>query len=65
MPRGTLTLQRLLIAPACTSFFAIRGNIMVSISALHADDPGSIPGRGIFSLQALVASVPAGKSAVP
>ena len=24
----------------------IRGSIVVSISACHADDPGSIPGRG-------------------
>ena len=23
---------------------------MVSISACHADDPGSIPGRGVFTL---------------
>ena len=28
----------------------IRGSIMVSISACHADDPGSIPGRGVFQL---------------
>ena len=26
--------------------FEIRGSIVVSISACHADDPGSIPGRG-------------------
>ena len=26
----------------------IRGSIVVSISACHADDPGSIPGRGVF-----------------
>ena len=26
----------------------VRGSIVVSISACHADDPGSIPGRGIF-----------------
>ena len=25
----------------------IRGSIMVSISACHADDPGLIPGRGV------------------
>ena len=25
----------------------IRGNIVVSISACHAEDPGSIPGRGV------------------
>ena len=28
----------------------IRGSIVVSISACHADDPGSIPGRGVFRL---------------
>ena len=28
----------------------IRDSIVVSISACHADDPGSIPGRGAFSL---------------
>ena len=26
----------------------VRGSIVVSISAYHADDPGSIPGRGVF-----------------
>ena len=26
-----------------------RDSIVVSISACHADDPGSIPGRGVFS----------------
>ena len=25
-----------------------RGSIVVSISACHAEDPGSIPGRGVF-----------------
>ena len=29
---------------------AIRDSIVVSISACHADDPGSIPGRGDFAL---------------
>ena len=28
----------------------IRGSIVVSISACHADDPGSIPGRGVGTL---------------
>ena len=28
--------------------FQFRGNIVVSISACHAEDPGSIPGRGGF-----------------
>ena len=25
----------------------VRGSIVVSISACHAEDPGSIPGRGV------------------
>ena len=29
----------------------IRGSIVVSISARHAEDPGSIPGRGVFAMQ--------------
>ena len=28
----------------------LRVSIVVSISACHADDPGSIPGRGIFCI---------------
>ena len=28
---------------------AFRGSIVVSISACHAEDPGSIPGRGVWS----------------
>ena len=28
--------------------FRIRGSIVVSISACHAEDPGSIPGRGVL-----------------
>ena len=32
----------------------IRGSIVVSISACHADDPGSIPGRGVFEVNARV-----------
>jgi hypothetical protein len=28
---------------------SVRDSIVVSISACHADDPGSIPGRGAFS----------------
>ena len=31
-------------------FSYLRDSIVVSISACHADDPGSIPGRGGFSL---------------
>ena len=33
----------------------IRGSIVVSISACHADDPGSIPGRGVFQANARAA----------
>ena len=29
----------------------VRGNIVVSISACHAEDPGSIPGRGSFAAE--------------
>ena len=29
------------------SYCQIRGSIVVSISACHAEDPGSIPGRGV------------------
>ena len=28
-----------------------RDSIVVSISACHADDPGSIPGRGVLVMQ--------------
>ena len=31
----------------CEPQVQIRGSIVVSISACHAEDPGSIPGRGI------------------
>ena len=31
----------------CSCTLQIRGSIVVSISACHADDPGSIPGRGV------------------
>ena len=32
--------------PMLQKFMRIRGSIVVSISACHAEDPGSIPGRG-------------------
>ena len=32
----------------CHCDTAFRDSIVVSISACHADDPGSIPGRGVF-----------------
>ena len=31
--------------------FELRGSIVVSISACHAEDPGSIPGRGVLHRQ--------------
>ena len=35
-------------------FICIRGSIVVSISACHAEDPGSIPGRGGVNTAPLV-----------
>ena len=38
-------------------FYQIRDSIVVSISACHAEDPGSIPGRGVsFFFSDLVSS---------
>ena len=37
----------LLLPRVCTTS-VFRDSIVVSISACHADDPGSIPGRGVF-----------------
>ena len=37
-----------LINAKTSSYFQIRGSIVVSISACHAEDPGSIPGRGVL-----------------
>jgi hypothetical protein len=34
--------------PMFPLWYQIRGNIVVSISACHTEDPGSIPGRGVF-----------------
>ena len=34
-----------------------RGSIVVSISARHAEDPGSIPGRGVYLGQNISAKV--------
>ena len=34
----------------------VLGSIVVSISACHAEDPGSIPGRGVLFLNFLSAS---------
>ena len=36
----------------------VRGSIVVSISACHAEDPGSIPGRGVFALLSMHFSLP-------
>ena len=33
---------------ALTDTFEFRGTIVVSISACYAEDPGSIPGRGVL-----------------
>ena len=35
----------------CAPGYQIRGRIVVSISACHAEDLGSIPGRGFFSFK--------------
>ena len=34
----------------------IRDSIVVSISACHAEDPGSIPGRGIYVVPSMIVS---------
>ena len=49
-PSGTGT-PVILMLPGfnCKEPFRIRGSIVVSISACHAEDPGSIPGRGVDS----------------
>ena len=59
---GSLTFQRsqlwhpLRLVNESRSFnIQIRGSIVVSISACHADDPGSIPGRGVFQVNARAA----------
>ena len=33
---------------SCVYRADLRDSIVVSISACHADDPGSIPGRGVY-----------------
>ena len=43
-------MKRRVITVNCDVRIAIRDSIVVSISACHADDPGSIPGRGAFLL---------------
>ena len=37
----------------CENEQQIRGSIVVSISARHPEDPGSIPGRGDLELRGL------------
>ena len=39
------------LAASVLLHFRIRGSIVVSISACHAEDPGSIPGRGVCLLR--------------
>ena len=49
-PSGTGTPVILMQLPFnCKGPFRIRGSIVVSISACHAEDPGSIHGRGVYS----------------
>ena len=43
----------------------IRDSIVVSISACHADDPGSIPGRGVLLCGKSGAAVGEGEKAAP
>ena len=43
---GLLLRLFLLLSGGCV--FQVRGSIVVSISARHAEDPGSIPGRGVL-----------------
>ena len=38
--------EQIIIMCMCSECAKIRGSIVVSISACHAEDPGSIPGRG-------------------
>ena len=42
----------------------IRGSIVVSISACHAEDPGSIPGRGVLLLGSCMSQKPHERQAV-
>ena len=46
------TLALTLIEIPADAFPSIRGSIVASIPACHAGDPGSIPGRGDFEMQA-------------
>ena len=50
--------------PASARGFQIRCSIVVSISARHAEDPGSIPGGGVFASLTLVSGL-AGGSFLP
>ena len=43
----------------------IRGSIVVSISARHAEDPGSIPGRGVLTLSSAAQNTQKGTSLRP
>ena len=43
---------------------AIRDSIVVSISACHADDPGSIPGRGVYYISTARSQLSYGTSCI-
>ena len=42
--------QNLPLYDFTNAYIIIRGSIVASISACHAEDPGSIPGLGVFVL---------------
>ena len=44
----TLAAKGIIFMPQLMDSLCFRDSIVVSISACHADDPGSIPGRGAF-----------------
>ena len=55
-PEAYATMVHSFFDAACGTDF--RDSIVVSISACHADDPGSIPGRGVFHIFFGLAAVP-------
>ena len=48
--------QARVLCVCCGLVCTIRGSIVVSISARHAEDPGSIPGGGVFRLATSLAT---------
>ena len=48
-----------IVVSTCMAPCQIRCSIVVSISACHAEDPGSIPGGGVFSARIPIVSIPA------